>query len=47
MRHSSITTTMKHYANVDDAAMEAVLGSKRNDIRNKVPVSTEGKTGSK
>src|SRR5262245_4968655 len=28
MRHASISTTMSYYANVDDAAMEAVLGKK-------------------
>src|SRR5262249_49859666 len=39
MRHASIKTTMDYYANVDDAAMEAVLGSKRNTLRNTGPVS--------
>jgi integrase len=35
MRHASIKTTMDYYANVDDAAMEAVLGRERNSSRNK------------
>lgn len=35
MRHSSIKITMDYYANVDDAAMEAVLGGQRNASRNK------------
>jgi integrase len=35
MRHASITTTMKYYANVDAAVEEAVLGPRRNDSRNK------------
>jgi integrase len=35
MRHASIKVTMEYYANVDDAAMEAVLGAKRNTLRNK------------
>jgi integrase len=34
MRHASIKTTMDYYANVDDAAMQAVLGDKRNGLRN-------------
>jgi integrase len=34
MRHASIKTTMDYYANVDEAAMEAVLGAKRNRLRN-------------
>jgi integrase len=34
MRHSSITTTMDYYANVDDAVVEAILGPKRNAGRN-------------
>jgi integrase len=41
MRHASIKTTMDYYANVDDAAMEAVLGPKRNSSRNTRP-KTEG-----
>jgi integrase len=39
MRHASIRVTMDYYANVDDAAMEAVLGPKRNRIRNRGPVA--------
>jgi integrase len=34
MRHASIRTTMEYYANVDDAVMEAVLGDRRNSLRN-------------
>jgi integrase len=34
MRHANIKTTMDYYANVDDAAMEAVLGPQRNTSRN-------------
>jgi integrase len=34
MRHARIKTTMDYYANVDDAAMEAVLGDRRNSSRN-------------
>jgi integrase len=34
MRHSNIRITMDYYANVDDAAMQAVLGRKRNTLRN-------------
>jgi integrase len=34
MRHANIKTTMDYYANVDEAAMEAVLGRKRNGLRN-------------
>jgi integrase len=34
MRHANIRVTMDYYANVDDAAMEAVLGAKRNSSRN-------------
>jgi integrase len=34
MRHANIRTTMDYYANVDDAAMEAVLGAGRNSLRN-------------
>jgi integrase len=37
MRHSSIRTTMDYYANVDDAAMQAVLGDQRNSSRNSQP----------
>jgi integrase len=42
MRHANIKTTMDYYANVDDAAMEAVLGAKRNSLRNK-PTKHEGR----
>ncbi len=35
MRHRNIALTMKFYANVDDAVEEAVLGSKRNRLRNR------------
>ena len=38
MRHASIRTTMDYYANVDDAAMEAVLGPRRNTPRNKAHI---------
>ena len=34
MRHGDLRTTMAYYANVDDAAMEAVLGSQRSAPRN-------------
>jgi integrase len=34
MRHANIKTTMDYYANVDDAAMEAVLGPQRKPLRN-------------
>ena len=34
MRHANIKTTMDYYANVDEAAMEAVLGPRRNSSRN-------------
>jgi hypothetical protein len=34
MRHANIRTTMDYYANVDEAAMEAVLGPNRNSSRN-------------
>ena len=33
MRHASISTTMTYYANVDDAAMEAVRGKRETGIR--------------
>ena len=33
MRHTSIRTAMDYYANVDDAAMEAEVGAKRNGSR--------------
>jgi integrase len=37
MRHANIKTTMAYYANVDEAVEEAVLGSKRNSLRNTRP----------
>jgi integrase len=37
MRHSNISITMDYYANVDQAAMEAVLGPQRNSSRNNRP----------
>jgi hypothetical protein len=33
MRHANISTTMTYHANVDDAAMEAVLGPRRVSAR--------------
>ena len=39
MRHSNIKITMDYYANVDDAAMEAVRGAGRTTLR-----TSEGKT---
>jgi integrase len=41
MRHSNISLTMGFYANVDDAVMDAVLGSRRNGIRNSETFGTE------
>jgi hypothetical protein len=35
MRHASIKMTMDYYANVNDAAIEAVRGRKRNTSRNR------------
>ena len=37
MRHSNIRVTMDDCANVDDAALEAVLGPQRNSSRNTQP----------
>jgi integrase len=37
MRHSNIRITMDYYANVDEAAEEAVLGPRRNTSRNSRP----------
>jgi integrase len=34
MRHANIATTMAYYANIDAAVEEAVLGQKRNSLRN-------------
>jgi integrase len=42
MRHASLKTTMTYYANVDDAVMEAVLGSGRNSSRNTGGFSAAG-----
>jgi integrase len=41
MRHANIATTMDYYANVDAAAMEAVLGTKRNTSRNTEPATNQ------
>ena len=45
MRHRNIKTTMDYYANVDEAARDAVRG-RRNDLRNTNPVEPE-KSGEK
>jgi integrase len=46
MRHSNIRITMDYYANVDDAVMEAVLGSRRNSSCNSKPAEPkEPQTG--
>ena len=37
MRHSNIQTTMSFYAIVDEAVEEAVLGPRRNRLRNSRP----------
>jgi integrase len=42
MRHTDIKTTMAYYANVDDAVEEAVLGPKRNSLRNKAAREEQG-----
>jgi integrase len=42
MRHAKITTTMTYYANVDEAAMEAVLGPRRVSTRVSAPQRSEG-----
>jgi integrase len=39
MRHSNIGITMEYYANVDDAAVEAVMGRNRNTSRNNAPAA--------
>jgi integrase len=44
MRHSDIKTTMEYYANLADAVEEAVLGPKRNRLRNRNG-SEEGPAG--
>jgi integrase len=41
MRHSSISTTMKYYANIDDAVMQAVLGVEHNSFDNSSPPNRE------
>ena len=40
MRHANISLTMTYYANVDDAATEAVLNRQRNTLRNTEPNET-------
>jgi len=45
MRHASIRTTMEFYANVDQAAMDAVLGGSRNSSRNKSPEEAQEGNG--
>jgi integrase len=40
MRHSDIKITMNYYANVDDAVMAAVLGT-RNSLRNSQPAAAD------
>jgi integrase len=45
MRHSNISLTMNFYANVDDAMMDAVLGSKRNSSRNSEAIGAEMDSG--
>jgi integrase len=47
MRHSSITITMTYYANVDEAAMEAVLGPQRNGSRNAAGAGRESAADAK
>jgi integrase len=42
MRHRSIRTTMAYYVNVDEAAMEAVLGPQRNSSRNTQAAAGKG-----
>lgn len=41
MRHGSITTTMKYYVNVDDAAMAVILNRPRNILRNSDDVAQQ------
>jgi Phage integrase family len=41
MRHANIRTTMEYYANIDEAAEEAVLGPRRNRTRNSDPAAAE------
>jgi integrase len=40
MRHSNIRITMDYYANVDEAAMQAILNRQRNSSRNTQPQET-------
>jgi integrase len=47
MRHSNIRVTMDYYANVDEAAMEAVLGAQRNSSRNSQRVVAESEPSRK
>jgi integrase len=42
MRHRRIQTTMDYYANVDEAAREAILGPRRNSSRNGQPEAGGG-----
>jgi integrase len=44
MRHSNVSLTMQYYANVDDAAMQAVLGDRRNSSRNTGQEVPEGES---
>jgi integrase len=46
MRHGDIKTTTKFYTNVEDAVMEAVLGDRRNDSRNKTGRAASADAGS-
>jgi integrase len=45
MRHANIATTVAFYANVDDAVEDAVLGVRRNSLRNSEAVQGHPKTG--
>jgi hypothetical protein len=45
MRHASIKTTMDFYANVDEAAEEAILGPRRNGKRNSPGTEVPGLKG--
>jgi integrase len=40
MRHAKISTTLDYYANLDDAVEQAVLGDRRNKMRDTQPDST-------
>src|SRR5262249_12241201 len=46
MRHANIKVTMDYYANVDEAAEEAILGPRRNGSRN-IPQNTAAESGNK